>query len=61
MDTVGVETTETATPPVPPSSRSFDAHGLVRPAVIVALLAFVLLALLLILRRVSASPREIAA
>jgi branched-chain amino acid transport system permease protein len=45
MDTVGVETTETATPPVPPSSRSFDAHGLVRPAVIVALLAFVLLAL----------------
>src|SRR5665213_110491 len=47
MDTVGVGTIKTAPPPVPPSSRSFDAHGLVRPAVIVALLASGLITMVL--------------
>jgi branched-chain amino acid transport system permease protein len=41
---MGVETPEAATPPAP-SARDFDARGLLRPVVIVALLAFVLLAL----------------
>ena len=45
MDTVGVETTETAAVPPPPSPRSIDARALLRPAVIAALLAFVLIAL----------------
>jgi branched-chain amino acid transport system permease protein len=44
VDTTGVETPEAATRPAP-SPRGFDARGLLRPAVIAALLAFVLLAL----------------
>ncbi len=43
-DTVGVETPEAATRPAP-SPRGFDARGLLRPAVILVLMAFVLLAL----------------
>jgi branched-chain amino acid transport system permease protein len=44
MDTVGVEMPETARRPAP-SPRGFDPRALLRPAVIAALLAFVLLAL----------------
>jgi branched-chain amino acid transport system permease protein len=44
VGTTGVETPEAATRPAP-SPRGFDARGLLRPAVIAALLAFVLLAL----------------
>ena len=44
MDTTGVETPEAAPRPAPPP-RGFDARELLRPVVIVVLLAFVLLAL----------------
>ena len=44
MDTVGVETPEVATRPSP-SPRGLHARGLLRPAVIAVLLAFVLLVL----------------
>jgi branched-chain amino acid transport system permease protein len=45
MDAVGVESAEPDTAPPPPSPRSFDARAARRPAVILVLLAFVLLAL----------------
>jgi branched-chain amino acid transport system permease protein len=45
MDTVGMASTETATRTPEPSRRSLEPREFVRPAVIVALLLFVLLAL----------------